>query len=28
VVVRKGLNGVWKDMPFFVTDVARMSWSD
>jgi peptide/nickel transport system substrate-binding protein len=28
IVVRKGLNGVWKDLPFFVTDVARMSWSD
>ncbi|WP_339634040.1 ABC transporter substrate-binding protein [uncultured Sneathiella sp.] len=28
IVVRKGLNGVWQDIPFFVTDVARMSWSE
>ena len=28
IVVRKGLNGVWEDLPFFVTDVSRMSWSD
>ncbi len=21
-------NGVWKDLPLFATDVARMSWSD
>ncbi|MFC4272124.1 ABC transporter substrate-binding protein [Sneathiella chungangensis] len=28
IVVRKGLNGVWKDIPFFVTDVANMSWSN
>lgn len=28
VVVRKGLNGVWSDLPFFVTDVANMSWSN
>jgi peptide/nickel transport system substrate-binding protein len=28
VVVRKGLNGVWKDLHLFATDVARMSWSN
>ena len=28
LVVRKGLNGVWQDLPLFATDVARMSWSD
>lgn len=27
-VVRKGLNGVWEDLPLFATDVARMSWSE
>ncbi|TNE35815.1 MAG: ABC transporter substrate-binding protein [Alphaproteobacteria bacterium] len=28
IVVRKGLTGVWKDLPLFATDVARMSWSN
>lgn len=28
VVVRKGLNGVWKDLHLFSTDVARMSWDN
>ncbi len=28
IVTREGLNGVWKDLPLFATDVARMSWSD
>ncbi|MCF8466443.1 MAG: hypothetical protein K9G33_03495, partial [Sneathiella sp.] len=28
IVVRKGLNGVWQDLPLFATDVARMSWSN
>jgi len=28
VVVRKGLNGVWTDLPLFATDASRMSWSD
>ncbi len=27
-VVRKGLQGVWKDAHLFVTDVARMSWAE
>lgn len=27
-VVRKGLNGVWKDAHLFATDLARMSWED
>lgn len=27
-VVRKGLNGVWKNWPIFATDLARMSWED
>ncbi len=28
VVVRKGLDGVWKDSHLFVNDVTRMSWSE
>ncbi|OUR75295.1 hypothetical protein A9Q83_17855 [Alphaproteobacteria bacterium 46_93_T64] len=28
VVVRKGLEGVWKDLHLFSTDLARMSWED
>ncbi|PHQ71092.1 MAG: ABC transporter substrate-binding protein [Sneathiella sp.] len=28
LVVRDGLNGVWKDMPLFAFDVSRMSWDN
>jgi len=28
VVARKGLNGIWKDLHLFATDLARMSWDE